>query len=275
MNLFRRQARKNGRHLQERAKILSRQLAQEPAPGATRQEIYHWIRHNIACFQEWYQPVDFGNGVVAHLTRPPDWTPRPELLRANDEALSKWPYIVKKHIPNLEGKRVLDLGCNAGLFCIEMAKLGASEVIGIDRNSTIRYRSTTVPPPQDVISQARFVKRAFELLDGSEYPINYIAHDIGKLEELALGRFDFVIALCVVYHELDKMPHLLRCLSRLTDHLVLQASYAHSGDLGKWASPACHAELLLQSGFTYVEIDAPNEYSLPMVIGRKGSCTRR
>lgn len=245
---------------------------QDPEHLQSKEEIYQWIEDGIRCFREWYQPVDFGNGVVAHVTRPPDWKPRPDLLYANDGGISKWNYIVKKHIPDVKGKRVWDLGCSSGVFCIELARMGAREVIGIDRNEKIGYRSTDTPPPQDVIAQAKFVKKAFELLDGVEYPITYIAHDIGRLHELELGRFDLVLALCVVYHELDRMPELVRQLASMTDHLVLQASQGHSGELGRWADKIRQAEVLLESGFTYVEIDAPAGYLLPMIIGRKGDC---
>ncbi len=30
------------------------------------------------------------------------------------------------------------------------------------------------------------------------------------------------------------------------------------------------AEVLLESGFTYVEIDAPSGYPLPVIVGQKG-----
>ena len=40
---------------------------------------------------------------------------------------------IKTFLPkSLEGKRVLDLGCNAGLFSVKTALMGAKEVIGID-----------------------------------------------------------------------------------------------------------------------------------------------
>ena len=33
---------------------------------------------------------------------------------------------------NIKGKRVLDIGCGAGRYCIDMAKLGAGKVVGVD-----------------------------------------------------------------------------------------------------------------------------------------------
>jgi SAM-dependent methyltransferase len=236
----------------------------------SKEDIYNWIEYGIGCFREWYQPVDFGNGVVAHVTTPPYWLPQPELLNVRDRGIGKWHSMIKKHIPDVKGKRVLDLGCSSGLYSLELARLGAREVIGIDRNQDIKHRSTDVPPAQDVIAQANFVKRAFELLYGVEYPVKYMAHDIGNPEELDLGQFDLIIALCVVYHELDRMPRLVKRLAEMTNHLVLQSSNGHGGELGKWADKMCQAEVLFQAGFTNVEIEStPEDPLLPIIIGRK------
>jgi predicted nicotinamide N-methyase len=191
------------------------------------------------------------------------------LLHDKGGGLAKWNYIVKKHIPDVSGMRVLDLGCSSGLFSIELARLGAREVIGIDRSAAIQHRSTTTPPAQDVIAQAGFVKRAFEMLDEVSYPITYIAHDIGRLKELALGRFDLVLALCVVYHEMEHMASLLEQLATMTDYLVLQANQAHGGKLGEYSNIASHVKELCRAGFTHLEIEAPLGYMLPIVVARK------
>ncbi|MDO8604206.1 MAG: DUF1698 domain-containing protein [bacterium] len=234
-----------------------------------KEEIYIWIKEGIEYFREWYQPVNFGNGVIAHVTTPPNWEPRPELLNTNDRGLGKWEYIIKKHIPELAGKRVLDIGCSSGVFSLEMARMGAKEVVGIDRDVYIKHRSSDTPPPQNVIAQANFVKKASELLDEVTYPITYIAHDIGKLEDLNLKTFDLILALNIVYHELDNMDHLVSYLSTLTDHLILQTSLGHGGALGRKASVKEQVDALLKSGFTKIEVDAPLGYLSPMIIGKK------
>ena len=65
------------------------------------------------------------------------------------------------------------------------------------------------------------------------------------------------------------MPKLVNYLGTLTDHLILQASQGHGGELGIWANKVKQAEVLLEAGFTNIEIDAPSGYSMPMIIGRK------
>jgi SAM-dependent methyltransferase len=243
-------------------------LPKAPRDGS-RDEIYDWISNGIACFREWYQPVDFGAGVIAHQTCPPDWRPRPELLHDTGGGLAKWNFIIKKHIPDVRGMRVLDLGCSSGLFSLELARMGAKEVIGIDRDASIAHRSSAVPPPQDVVAQASFVKTSFELLEGRHFPIRFIAHDIGRLADLNLGRFDLIVAFCVVYHELDRMAKLLKTLGDMTNHLILQANKSHGGELGRYSNADCHVAMLKEVGFSDIEIDAPQDYFLPLIVAKK------
>ncbi|MGL5507163.1 MAG: class I SAM-dependent methyltransferase, partial [Paraclostridium sp.] len=42
-----------------------------------------------------------------------------------------------KLLPNLENKRILDLGCGYGNNCIEFVKKGAASVVGIDISSNM------------------------------------------------------------------------------------------------------------------------------------------
>lgn len=38
------------------------------------------------------------------------------------------------NLPDLKGKKFLDIGCNEGFFCIEAKKRGATRIVGIDKN---------------------------------------------------------------------------------------------------------------------------------------------
>jgi len=66
------------------------------------------------------------------------------------------------------------------------------------------------------------------------------------------------------------MLDLINNLATMTDHLGLQTSQGHSGELGMWADKMVVADALIDAGFSYVEIDSPNGYTMPMIIGRKG-----
>lgn len=233
----------------------------------SKEEINQWIRQGIKCFREWYQPVDFGDGIIANVTRPPDWKPAPEFNQ--ERGYSKWNYIIKRNMPELQGKRVLDLGCNNGIISLQIAKSGAKEVIGIDRDEFIHQKTYQELPIQNIIEQANFVKKAFELKEKTTYNVHYIPCDISNIESLNLGKFDIILALCVLYHEMEGMPALIKILSMMTDFLVLQTSLTHQGDLAKWADLYVQVKYLHEAGFSKINIDAPLGYHLPMIIGMK------
>ncbi|MEX1014413.1 MAG: methyltransferase domain-containing protein [Candidatus Paceibacterota bacterium] len=233
----------------------------------TKDDINNWIKDGINCFREWYQPVDFGDNIIANVTRPPNWDSAPEY---NDErGVGKWNFIISKNLPPLVGKRVLDLGCNNGVISLMIAREGAKEVIGIDRNENIHQKTYQELPEQNIIAQANFVKKSFELKEDCKFPVEYIASDISNIESLNLGKFDIIVALCVIYHEMEGMPKILSTLAGMTDHLVLQTSLTHGGELAKWADLYNHVKLMHQAGFSKIKIDAPIGYHLPMIIGEK------
>jgi len=224
-----------------------------------------WIRQGIIGYQQWYQSVDFGNGVVADVTVPPDWRPRPDLNPSS--GLDRWNYIVSRNLPDLTGSRVLDLGCNVGLYSIELARMGAREVVGVDRDTSIRQRTGRLPRV-DLISQAEFVHEALQYRENRNFPVSYQAIDFKNLSELTrLGWFDLILALNVVYHELDRAPSLVETLGSMTDVLVLQSSVTHPSPIREWASPSKSVEMLTAAGFDYVTVDSPRGYLQPVIRG--------
>ena len=97
---------------------------------------------------------------------------------------------------DLTGKTVLDVGCNAGFYSMEMKRRGAARVVGLDSDD--RY-----------LSQARFAAEV-EGLD-----IEY--RKMSVYEVAALGeKFDFVIFMGVLYH----LRHPLLALDLLHEHVV-------------------------------------------------------
>ncbi|MEJ8570447.1 TIGR04290 family methyltransferase [Microbaculum marinum] len=103
-----------------------------------------------------------------------------------------------KHVvpEDLEGRSVLDIGCNAGFYSLEMKRRGAGRVVGID--SDPHY-----------LRQARFVA------DQAGFDIEFrqmSVYDLGRLGE----RFDLVIFMGVFYH----LRHPLLALDLLYEHAV-------------------------------------------------------
>src|SRR5690349_24931638 len=85
------------------------------------------------------------------------------------------------HLPSdLSGKSVLDIGCNAGFYSIEMKRRGADRVVGIDSDPAY-------------LAQARFAAE----MSGVQLELGQLSvYDVAALGE----RFDLVLFMGVLYH---------------------------------------------------------------------------
>ncbi|CAN2246098.1 AdoMet_MTases domain containing protein [actinobacterium SCGC AAA044-D11] len=235
-------------------------------PKYTGQNIDQWILEGINGYKQWYQPVDFGN-IKADVTTPPNWEPDPSLN--DDYGLGRWNSIITRNLPDVRNKRILDVGCNVGLYSIELAKMGASEVVGIDRTLEFNHKSN-FPPKQDIVAQASFVAEALEMINGVKYPVIYKGINFNNYAEiLNLGRFDLILALNVIYHEYENAQLFTNALSAITDTLVIQTSIGHGGELAKWANLPKQTEILINAGFTSISIDCPTGYMNPVMVAKK------
>ncbi|MBV8688254.1 MAG: TIGR04290 family methyltransferase [Alphaproteobacteria bacterium] len=143
------------------------------------------IREKVDALGPWFHNIDLG-GV---------WT-------APDHFLGDYPGVKFRrfapHLPDdLSGKSVLDIGCNAGFYSMEMMRRGAERVVGIDSDE--RY-----------LAQARF---AAETLGHARIEFrNLSVYDVGALGE----RFDLVIFMGVLYH----LRHPLLALDLIHEHVA-------------------------------------------------------
>src|SRR4051794_38577328 len=92
----------------------------------------------------------------------------------------KWTRFADAIPGDLRGRSVLDVGCNAGFYSIEMKRRGADRVVGIDSDD--RY-----------LAQARF---AADVLDVDIEFQRMSVYDVAMLKE----RFDVVLFMGVLYH---------------------------------------------------------------------------
>jgi tRNA (mo5U34)-methyltransferase len=108
----------------------------------------------------------------------------------------KWQRFEHAIAQDLTGKSVLDVGCNAGFYAIEMKRRGAARVVGVD--SDARY-----------LAQARFAAEV------AEADIEFREMSVYELPSLG-ERFDVVLFMGVLYH----LRHPLLALDLLHEHLV-------------------------------------------------------
>ena len=108
----------------------------------------------------------------------------------------KWKRFERTVPRDLRGKSVLDIGCNAGFYSLEMKRRGAKRVLAID--SDARY-----------LAQARF---AAEVTDMKIEFLQLSVYEIAQLKE----RFDLVLFLGVLYH----LRHPLLALDLLREYAV-------------------------------------------------------
>jgi len=150
--------------------------------------------------RSWYQSIKFEDDLIS---KGCEWCGDPA-----------WSNMIKFLPKSLEGMRVLDLGCNAGLFCVRSALMGAKEVIGIDYTG---WRENW-----DFEEQQVFVKQYFEKKHNRKLPITYISGKMEDvLEEVDLGRFDFVYGIASLYYTTDH-EGIVRSISKVTDKALIR-----------------------------------------------------
>jgi tRNA (mo5U34)-methyltransferase len=113
-----------------------------------------------------------------------------------DYPRNKWSAFAEAIPADLTGKTVLDIGCNAGFYSIEMKRRGAARVVGIDVD-------------ESYLAQARF---AAQLCEADIELRQLSAYDVGRLGE----KFDLVLFLGVFYH----LRHPLLALDLIHEHVA-------------------------------------------------------
>jgi tRNA (mo5U34)-methyltransferase len=128
----------------------------------------------------------------------------------------KWQRFAHAIPADLTGKSVLDIGCNAGFYSIEMKRRGAERVLGVDFDE--RY-----------LAQARFAAESLGM--GIEFR-QLSVYDVVQLRE----KFDVVIFMGVLYH----LRHPLLALDLIREHvardlLLFQSMQRGSSELAELA----------------------------------------
>ena len=147
------------------------------------------VKSTVTKLGPWYHNVEIMPGLM---TNPP----------VGDHPASRWRILEPFVPPDLSGKSVLDIGCNAGYFSLQMKTRGASRVVGIDIMS-------------HVLAQARFMSA------WHDQPIELREMDTNDIE--SLGTFDYVIFVGVLYHLKHPLYALEKIAKVCTDTMFFQS----------------------------------------------------
>lgn len=158
------------------------------------------IRARVEALGPWFHNLDLAGVATA-----------PKHFLGNYPAI-KWQRFASAIPADLTGQTVLDIGCNAGFYSMEMKRRGAERVLAIDSDD-------------DYLEQARFAAEVHDL--DIEFR-RLSVYDVGALGE----RFDIVLFLGVSYH----LRHPLLALDLIHHHvardlLVFQSMQRGNGEV--------------------------------------------
>jgi tRNA (mo5U34)-methyltransferase len=120
---------------------------------------------------------------------------------------------------DLRGRRVLDIGAWNGAFSIEAARRGAAQVLAVDLYTWIDPRFRGLERFLYIRKQSGYSNIDYKILD---------AHDVSGA---AIGRFDIVLFLDVLYHLREPLSVFDRFAEMAGECLVLQTYLDQVGDV--------------------------------------------
>jgi tRNA (mo5U34)-methyltransferase len=129
----------------------------------------------------------------------------------------KWKAIAPFFPERMEGKTVLDIGCNAGFYSIELARRGA--------------RVTAIDVDEHYLAQARWAANVFQVQERVEFS-NMQVYELARLDR----KWDIVLFLGVFYHL--RYPLLgLDVVSRCVGKTLVFQSMTMPGQSGDFVVP--------------------------------------
>ena len=150
------------------------------------------IRRRVSELGQWFHNLD-----LAGVKTAPDHF-------LGDYPEVKWQRFASSIPDDLTGKSVLDVGCNAGFYSLQMKRRGADRVVAIDTD-------------EKYLDQARFAAK----VSGAQIEFrNLSVYRVGELQE----KFDLVLFMGVLYH----LRHPLLALELLHEHVVADLLVAQS-----------------------------------------------
>jgi len=159
------------------------------------------IREEFAKYDFWHYSYEFEGG----LSFPIRYENSRAVInpqRARQRFMHFFPHLVALQGGSLRGKRVLDIACNSGFWSIQCALLGA-EVVGFDGRP-------------ELIQQAELIKSIVGVPN-----VEFKVLDFWDMSSQALGTFDIVLNLGILYHLTNPLEALRLTKSMARKHIVL------------------------------------------------------
>ena len=143
----------------------------------------------------------------------------------------KWKKISAAVPEDLSGATVLDVGCNAGFYSIQLKQRGAKRVLGID-------------VCDQYLRQARFA------VDTLGLDIEFEKRSVYDVDEIQ-GKFDYVFFMGLFYHLRYPLFALDKVIKKVAGKLVFQTMLRGSENLREWDEdyPFQNKEIFSDSDF--------------------------
>lgn len=131
------------------------------------------ILSELKRLEPWFHRIDLGGGLFT----------KTESVMGEpiDHPLGPWQTIQKLLPPDLSGKTLLDVGCNAGFYAFEAKRRGATRVLGVDGQ-------------RQHVRQGLFVRKVLGL------DVEFLRLNVYELNARTVGQFDITLALGLLYH---------------------------------------------------------------------------
>lgn len=218
-------------------------------------------------FKEWYSPLELGPYKLPKITYP-DFQ---EIWNFDEgEGIRNWHSSIKHVVPDVTGKRILDVGSNVGLYSLELSRIGA-DVCGVDRGPKVVQANNHLLGAQSVPNQAYAIRNVYEVYYGER--LRKVA-----FAEIDLMKFNFSDTKCdlffscrTLYHLGEKkMSEVIHDVSENIPEIILQSNEGHvSGELGRIASMEFHRKLLKKGGYKIRKEWTPSGSYHPIVYAAK------
>src|SRR5215212_6873156 len=155
------------------------------------------IKEKIASFPRWHYQFDLKGNLTPIFEE--NWINRHQQRK-------KYFFDPLVHLfgGSLAGKRVLDLGCNAGFWSLCAVEAGCDYVLGIEGR-------------QMHVDQANFV---FEVKEVEKDRYDFVVGDIFETDLRQFGTFDVVLCLGLMYH-ISKPMELMEKIIEVNDDILV------------------------------------------------------